>query len=64
MYGIQLDDILINGKSLGFCGSKGKKQDCLVTVDSGTTMMAMPGWAYSALDKKIPTMTSSASCES
>jgi hypothetical protein len=47
MYGLKLDDIKINGKSLGFCGPNGKKSDCLVTVDSGTTMMAMPGWAFS-----------------
>jgi hypothetical protein len=47
MFGIRLDDILINGKSLGFCGPNGQKKDCLVTVDSGTTMMAMPGWAMS-----------------
>mmetsp|Transcript_36115 Transcript_36115/g.55462 ORF Transcript_36115/g.55462 Transcript_36115/m.55462 type:complete len:231 (+) Transcript_36115:339-1031(+) len=46
MFGVQLDDLIINGKSTGFCGEKGTKKDCLVTVDSGTTMMAMPGWAY------------------
>ena len=63
MYGIKLDDSKINGKSLGFCGPEGKKKDCLVTVDSGTTMMAMPGWAFSQLSNKVPTMQTAASCE-
>ena len=50
MFGIKLDDIKVNGKSLGICGKEGsgaQKTNCLITVDSGSTMMAMPGWAYS-----------------
>lgn len=46
MYGLQLDDLLINGKSLGFCGPNGINKKCLITVDSGTTMVSMPSWAY------------------
>jgi hypothetical protein len=57
MFGVQLDDIKINGKSLGFCGPNGIKKDCLITVDSGTTMMAMPGWAFSRIQPIIPTHT-------
>lgn len=46
MYAIQLDDIKVNGKSIGLeCNQKeGKK--CLVTIDSGTSHLAMPTWAY------------------
>jgi hypothetical protein len=57
-----LDDILVGGKSLGLCGPKGKKQDCLVTVDSGTSNMAMPGWAFDQIANKIPTMSQGAPC--
>lgn len=64
MYGIQLDDILVNGKSLGFCGPNGKKKDCLITVDSGTTLMSMPGWAMNEIQGKIPTMDTPVECKS
>jgi len=50
MFGVKLDDIKIGGKSLGLCGKEGsgaQRTNCLITVDSGSTMMAMPGWAYS-----------------
>jgi saccharopepsin len=49
MFGIKLDDIKVNGKSLKICGKEGsgaQRTNCLITVDSGSTMMAMPGWAY------------------
>jgi saccharopepsin len=63
MFGIQLDDIKVNGKSLGFCGPNGIKKDCLVTVDSGTTMMAMPSWAYEKIHNTIPTHDTPVSCK-
>ena len=47
MYGLKLDDIKVNGKSLGLCGPKGLRQECLITVDSGTTFSSFPGWAFS-----------------
>lgn len=62
MFGIKLDDIKVNGKSLGFCGPNGIKKDCLVTVDSGTTMMSMPSWAFSKLPKTVPTVQNPAEC--
>lgn len=62
MYGIQLDDVKINGKSLGFCGPNGQRNDCLVTVDSGTTMMSFPEWAYTQLPKSLPRMEQAAAC--
>jgi len=64
MFGIQLDDIKINGKSLGLCGPNGTKKDCMVTVDSGTSYMAMPSWAMEATAKSVPTAFNGLECES
>ena len=44
-WSIQLDDILIDGKSLGYCGPDSGK-NCLITPDSGTSLMTFPGWAF------------------
>jgi hypothetical protein len=49
MYGIRLDDIRMNGKSLGLCGPQGKQKDCIITVASGTTFASVPSWAYSEI---------------
>lgn len=46
MYGIKFDDIKINGKSTGVCGL-GK--ECLITFDSGTTLMSIPTFAAKKL---------------
>jgi len=54
MYGIRLDDIKMNGKSMGLCGPQGKEKDCIITVDSGTTFASVPGWAYSEIMGKVP----------
>lgn len=53
----------MNGKSLGFCGPNGTKKDCLVTVDSGTTLLSMPSWAFNAMPKNIPTVSTPAHCQ-
>ena len=42
-WSITLDDVLIGGKSLGFCTSD---SPCLITPDSGTSMISFPSWAY------------------
>jgi hypothetical protein len=43
MYGVKLDDILINGKSYGFCKSlPADAGNCLLTFDSGSTYAAFP----------------------
>jgi saccharopepsin len=66
MFGVKLDDIKVGGKSLGICGPPGsgaQRTNCLITVDSGSTMMAMPTWAYTQL-KTIPTMTNQVNCKS
>jgi len=42
LYGVKLDDILINGKSYGFCSKKRNNDDCMVTFDSGSTYASFP----------------------
>ena len=42
MYGMRLDDVLIDGKSLGVCNETKK---CIVTVDSGSSIQGMPNYA-------------------
>ena len=64
MYGIQLDDIKMNGKSLGLCGPQGKQKDCVITVDSGTTFASVPGWAYNEIMGKVPTLDNGVDCKS
>ena len=52
MYAMQLDDILINGKSLGVCG---EDNYCTATVDSGSSLMGMPHYAFhELLIKELP----------
>ena len=45
-WSIQLDDVQIDGKSLEICGPDSGK-DCLLTPDSGTSMITFPSWAHS-----------------
>lgn len=60
MYGIRLDDVLVDGKSTGVCA----KQKCLITMDSGTTYMSVPTYAANILVKKgIPTSKRHIECE-
>ena len=44
-WSIQLDDILVDGKSLGYCGPNTDKT-CYITPDSGTSLLTFPSWAY------------------
>ena len=62
MYGMRLDDILVNGKSIGVCGN-GK--DCIVTVDSGSSLLAMPKYAFEKIskNKRIPTTKNQVACD-
>lgn len=51
MFGMKLDDVLMNGKSIGLgCD----KRECLVTVDSGTSHLAFPEWAMDVVKGKVP----------
>mmetsp|Transcript_35633 Transcript_35633/g.54504 ORF Transcript_35633/g.54504 Transcript_35633/m.54504 type:complete len:89 (-) Transcript_35633:501-767(-) len=62
MFGVKLDDVLINGKSTGVC-NMGKK--CLITFDSGTSLMSMPSFATEKLKKdKIPLTNNIVPCKS
>lgn len=54
MFGVQLDDVLINGQSTGIC--KDRAEGCMITFDSGTSLMSMPTFATDKLAKDhIPT---------
>lgn len=50
-WSIKLDDIKLNGTSLGLC----HKKECLITPDSGTSTMTFPTWAWNQISYKFPT---------
>ena len=62
MFGIQLDDIKVNNKSMNICGNK-NQQTCLITVDSGTSEMTMPSWAIKKVLGKMPLKHSPMRCK-
>ena len=41
MFGVKFEDIIINGKSTNICG-EWNPHKCLITFDSGTSLMSMP----------------------
>jgi hypothetical protein len=43
MFGVKLDDVKVGGKSLNMC--EGKSEGCMITFDSGTSLMSFPTWA-------------------
>jgi hypothetical protein len=43
MFGVKLDDVKVGGKSLNMCA--GKAEGCMITFDSGTSLMSFPTWA-------------------
>ena len=60
MFGVKLDDVKIGGKSTGVC--KGKT--CLITFDSGTSLMSMPTFATKKLlEQGIPTSQQTVPCK-
>lgn len=62
MFGVQLDDIKVNGKNLNICSNR--PEGCLITFDSGTSLMSVPSFAHQFLiDNKIPTAHSYVECE-
>ena len=61
MFGIQLDDIKVNGKSMGICGNP-DQETCLITVDSGTSEMTMPSWAIKKVIGKMPLKNNPMKC--
>ena len=63
MFGVQLDDVLINGQSTGIC--KDRAEGCMITFDSGTSLMSMPTFATDKLAKDhIPTASFIVPCSS
>jgi len=62
MFGVKLDDVLFNGVSSGVC--KDRPKGCMITFDSGTSLMSMPTFAAQKLnDAKIPTASSIVPCK-
>ena len=43
MFGVKLDDVKVGGKALNMC--EGKSGGCMITFDSGTSLMSFPTWA-------------------
>ena len=48
-WAVQLDDILVNGGSTGYCKSKGA--NCTVTPDTGTSRLCFPQNHFSLFNK-------------
>jgi len=60
MFGVKLDDVKFNGKSAGLCDNK----ECLITFDSGTSLMSMPTFATNKLAAaNIPTASHGVACK-
>jgi hypothetical protein len=61
MYGIRLDDIKVAGKSLGVCEGR---ENCLVTIDSGSSMNAFPHYAHKILKEHgLPSAGGNVECK-
>lgn len=50
-WSLKLDDIKLNGKPLHICDSA---KGCMMTPDSGTSLITAPTWAYEKLMKALP----------
>lgn len=62
MFGVKLDDIKVNGVNLNICEGK---DECLITFDSGTSLMSVPSFAFKKMIKNhIPTAHSGVECNS
>ena len=43
MFGLKLDDLLINGISTGVCDNlRAQGKECMIAMDSGTALMSVP----------------------
>jgi len=59
-YGIALDDIKVDNKSLGMC----QKKPCYITIDSGSTYGSMPGYAIKRMaEVNLPTQVKEVPCD-
>ena len=63
MFGVPFENILFDGKASDIC-EKGSHK-CLITFDSGTSLMSMPKFATDELAKKgVPSAAHVKKCES
>lgn len=63
MYGVPFDDILVNGKSVGVC--KDRSEKCLMTFDSGTSLMSIPKFAAKRfVENGLPVASLAKKCSS
>ena len=61
MFGVKLDDVKVAGKSMNMCEGK----SCLITFDSGTSLMSFPTWgAQKLIENKLPTANNIVPCNS
>jgi len=61
MYGVKLDDVKVGGKNLNIC--EGRSEGCLITFDSGTSLMSFPTWGAQKLSQnKLPTANNIVPC--
>merc|ERR1712010_425335 len=65
MYGVKLDDVKFGGQSSGVCAQKnGGGDPCLITFDSGTSLMSVPKFAAKHfMEKGIPTADYQRKCK-
>lgn len=49
-WSLKLNDVKFNGVPLNICGGK----RCMITPDSGTSLMTMPSWAHDIMLQKLP----------
>ena len=64
MFGVQLDDILFNDKSTGVCKDRPEGKPCLITFDSGTSLMSVPTFAFHQMaQNKVPTAHTFVECQ-
>lgn len=65
MYGVKLDDILFNNKSTDVCTKRPDGKPCLITFDSGTSLMSVPKFATkNFVEHGIPTSNFVKKCKS
>lgn len=64
MYGVKMDDIKFKDQPSNVC-SKSKNGECLITFDSGTSLMSIPSFAHEHFKELgIPTANLAKKCNS
>jgi len=61
MFGVHLEDIKVGGKPMNLCN--GRPNGCMITFDSGTSLMSVPSFAFQKLaEAKVPTAHTFVEC--